>query len=40
MPAPLFLLIYSALLTTTFSYPHEVAASLACLLVLKLLRHC
>jgi len=39
MPAQLFLLVYSAFLITTFSYPHEVAVSLACLVVLKLLLH-
>ena len=40
MPAPLFLLVYFAFVTTAFSHPQEVATLLASWLLFKLLRQC
>lgn len=39
MPAPLFLLVYFAFVTTAISHPQEVATLLAGMLILKILRH-
>ena len=40
MPAPLFLLVYFAIVATTLSYPQESATLLVAFTILKLLRRC
>ena len=40
MPAPLFLLVYFAFLTTAVNHPQEVATLVTGWLLVKLLRHC
>jgi len=39
MPAPLFLLIYFAFVTTVIGHPQEATALIAAMLILKILRH-